>query len=410
MENLFYLFILLILSGIFSGSETALISLSKAKAESLLKEGRRGAETLHLLKQDTSKMLIAILIGNNVVNIGASAMATIIATDAFGTMGPGIAVGLLTIVILIFGEITPKSLAAKHSEQISLVIAPFIYTLMRLLTPFIWFFQLFTDWLHRRTGDSIAPTVTETELITMVEHGEKEGVFATDEKEMIERVFYFDNLKAEDVMTPRRNVYRIDGTHTLSDIIPHILQQSFSRIPVYVDDPDRITGILMLRDIMHAMSDNQTDQKAMELVQEVFFTPANTPIDKLIMFLRKQNRSMAIVVDEYGVMVGVITLEDIMEELVGEIYDETDLEPDLIKTLDDNKVLVDGAIELRLIEEHFSVDLPGKPTDTINRWLLEHLERIPSEDETFEFDGFKILIKEASSRRVHLVVCEKIDN
>jgi len=242
----------------------------------------------------------------------------------------------------------------------------------------------------------------------MVEHGEKEGVIETKEKEMIERVFNFNDLKAEDVMSPRRNVYRIDGTHTLADIIPQVLDNSYSRIPVFEDDPDRIIGLLMLRDLMTAMANNDTEKKVTEIIQQPVFTPANTSIDKLILSLRDQNRSMAIVVDEYGVMIGVITLEDILEELVGEIYDESDQAPDSFKVIDENKILVDGSIELRLVEEHFTVDLPGKPTDTINRWLLEHLERIPSEGENFELDGFNIFIQEASSRRVHLVVFELI--
>lgn len=409
VENLFFLFILLVLSGFFSGSETALISLSMAKAEALRKKGRRGAEILYKVKQNTSQMLITILIGNNVVNIGASAIATVIATDAFGHLGPGIAVGLLTVFILIFGEITPKSIATQHSEKIALIVAPPIYILIRLLFPLVWFFQLFTDWLQNNTSSGVEPSVSEAELITMAEHGEKEGVIETDEREMIERIFNFNDLKAEDVMTPRRQVFRIDGRLAIDKILPEVLENSYSRIPLFHRDPDEITGILMLRDILSCIASGQVEKQALAFSKEPLYTPANTSIDKLIVFLRKKNRAMAIVVDEHGAMLGVVTIEDIMEELVGEIYDESDEKPEDIMVLDNNRVMIDGASELRIIEEHFNLDLPGKPTDTINRWLLEHIERIPKQGESFEIDGFNIEIQKASSRRVHQVVFQKLD-
>ncbi|MCG7961959.1 MAG: CNNM domain-containing protein, partial [Candidatus Thiodiazotropha taylori] len=199
---------LLVLSGVFSGSETALVSLSMARAEALYKEGRSGAHALYILKKDPSRMLITILIGNNVVNIAASAIATVIATDYFGDSGPGIAVGVLTIVILIFGEITPKSLATRFSERISLAIAPLIYGFMRLIYPLVWLFLQFTNWVQSSTKAMDDPLITESEVITLIEHGEEEGVIDTDEREMIERIFSFNDLKAEDVMTPRRQVFR----------------------------------------------------------------------------------------------------------------------------------------------------------------------------------------------------------
>lgn len=401
------LLVLLVLSGFFSGSETALTSLSMARSEALRKDGRRGAEKLYRLKQDTSRMLITILIGNNVVNIAASALATVIATEAFGHFGPGIAVGLLTIIILIFGEITPKSIAARHSEYISLLVAPAIYTFMRLIFPLVWLFQLFTDWLQKHAGAKTEPSVTETELITMAEHGERDGIIETDEREMIERVFNFNDLKAEDVMTPRKHVLRLDGRLSVEQLLPEILKNTFTRIPLYQSNQDEITGILILRDILSCVNSGQIQQQAIDIAQKPLYTPVNTPIDKLIIHLQRNKRYMAIVVDEYGSMIGVVTLEDIIEELVGEIYDETDQLPEGLMILDDNRVLVDGATELRVIEHYFSIDLPGKPTDTINRWILGHIERIANEGEYFEFDGFQIKIQNASSRRVRQVTLQR---
>lgn len=408
MEDFLILALLLVLSGVFSGSETALVSLSMARAESLYREGRPGANALYHLKVDPSRMLITILIGNNVVNIAASAMATVVATDYFGTLGPGIAVGLLTILILIFGEITPKSLATRYAERISLFIAPLIYGLMRLIYPMVWLFLQLTNWIQSKTTAVEDPVVTESEVITMVEHGEVEGVIEADEREMIERVFNFNDLKAEDVMTPRRQVFRLDGRRLVKEALPEILKQPYSRVPLFSDDPDEIVKLVFLRDLMNVITSGNMDVTLSQIAQEPLFTPANTPTDELVRTLRSKRRHMAIVVDEHGAMVGVVTLEDLLEELVGEIYDESDEKPDEIMQLSNGRILVNGTAELRVVEEYFGIDIPGKPTDTINRWLLEHTERIPAKDEEFELDGLNIQVQDASSRRIHQVILEKL--
>lgn len=379
-----------------------------ARAESLFKEGRRGAHALFTLKKDPSRMLITILIGNNVVNIAASAMATVIATDYFGDSGPGIAVGVLTILILVFGEITPKSLATRFSERISLFIAPVIYGFMRLIYPLVWLFLQFTNWIQSSTRAMEDPLVTESEVITLIEHGEEEGVIDTGEREMIERIFNFNDLKAEDVMTPRRQVFRLDGRRLLRNVLPEILEQNYTRIPLYREDPDEIVSLVILRDLISLIATGNLDIEIDQLGQEPLFTPANTPIDELIRTLKTKSRHLAVVVDEHGAMVGVVSLEDLLEELVGEIYDETDEKPEDLMVLDDERVLVKGTAELRVVEEFFGLDIPGKPTDTINRWLLEHTERIPAKDEIFELDGLSIRVQDASSRRIHHVVLQRI--
>ncbi|MET0089283.1 MAG: hemolysin family protein [Candidatus Thiodiazotropha sp.] len=404
VESYLILIVLLVLSGVFSGSETALVSLSMARAESLYKEGRSGAHALYLLKKDPSRMLITILIGNNVVNIAASAMATVIATEHFGHSGPGIAVGVLTILILVFGEITPKSLATRFSERISLAMSPVIYGFMRLIYPLVWVFLQITNWVQSSTKAMDDPLVTESEVITLIEHGEEEGVIDTREREMIERIFNFNDLKAEDVMTPRRQVFRLDGRRLLREALPDILTEGYSRIPVYSEDPDEIHGVVILRDLISIIAKGQLDKTIAELAQEPLFTSSNTPIDELIRTLKNKSIHLAVVVDEHGAMVGVITLEDMLEELVGEIYDESDEKPDELMVLGNGQILVDGTAELRIVEEYFDIDIPGKPTDTINRWLLEHTERIPAKDERFELDGLQVRVEDASSRRIHQVI------
>ncbi|MCG7962726.1 MAG: hemolysin family protein, partial [Candidatus Thiodiazotropha taylori] len=364
---------------------------------------------LYILKKDPSRMLITILIGNNVVNIAASAMATVIATDYFGDSGPGIAVGVLTIVILIFGEITPKSLATRFSERISLAMAPLIYGFMRLIYPLVWLFLQFTNWVQSSTKAMDDPLITESEVITLIEHGEEEGVIDTDEREMIERIFNFNDLKAEDVMTPRRQVFRLDGRRTLRDVLPNMLTTGYSRIPIYTDDPDEIVSVIILRDLIGIIAKGELDVELNELGQEPVFTSAITPIDELIRILKNKSTHLAVVVDEHGAMVGVISLEDMLEELVGEIYDESDEKPDDLLVLDDSNILVKGTAELRVVEEFFSIDIPGKPTDTINRWLLEHTERIPTKDEKFELDGLMVRVEDASTRRIHQVILSRSD-
>jgi CBS domain containing-hemolysin-like protein len=409
VESYLILVVLLVLSGVFSGSETALVSLSMARAEALYKEGRSGSHALYILKKDPSRMLITILIGNNVVNIAASAIATVIATDYFGDSGPGIAVGVLTIVILIFGEITPKSLATRFSERISLGIAPLIYGFMRLIYPLVWLFLQFTNWVQSSTKAMDDPLITESEVITLIEHGEEEGVIDTGEREMIERIFSFNDLKAEDVMTPRRQVFRLDGRSSLREVLPDILDEGYSRIPVYSDDPDEIVSVIILRDLIGIIAKGDLDLEIIELGQEPLFTSSITPIDELIRTLKNKSTHLAVVVDEHGAMVGVISLEDMLEELVGEIYDESDEKPEDLIVLDESDILVKGTAELRVVEEFFSIDIPGKPTDTINRWLLEHTERIPVKDETFELDGLMVRVEDASTRRIHQVVLSRIE-
>lgn len=403
MQELLVLLLLLILSGIFSGSETALVTLSLARAEALYREGRPGANALHYLKTNPVRMLITILIGNNVVNIAASAMATVLATEWLGHIGPGIAVGVLTILILIFGEITPKSLATRYSERISLVIAPVMYGFLRSIYPLVWLFEHFTRWIQHMTGKEGDPMVTEAELISMIEHGEEEGTIESDEREMIERVFILNDLKASDVMTPIRRVFSLDGRRSLEEVLPEVITSTYSRIPLYGEDSNEILKVLIVRDLLQAVVSGSLEIPAFELGRVPLFVPENQKTDELISMLRRNKRHMAVVVDETGYVQGVVTLEDLIEEVVGEIYDESDKLPEDYKALSEDSILVDGDVELRVVETFFRIEIPGKPTDTVNHWILGHTARIPSQDECFLLDGLEIRVKNASERRIRQV-------
>ena len=407
MQELFILLLLLVLSGVFSGSETALVSISLARAEALFREGRPGANALYYLKTNPARMLITILIGNNVVNIAASAIATVLATEWLGHIGPGIAVGVLTILILIFGEITPKSLATRYSERISLMIAPPMYGFMRVIYPLVWIFNRFTNWVQRVSGAEGDPMVTEAELISMVEHGEEEGTIEPDERAMIERVFILNDLKAGDVMTPVRRVFSLDGRRTLAEVLPEILQGTNSRIPLFRDDPNEILKVLFVRDLLEVVASGNTDIPLLDIARMPLFVPENQKTDELLSLLRKNKQHLAIVVDETGYWQGVVTLEDLIEELVGEIYDEIDELPENYKAVSDHSIVVDGDVELRVVEDFFDTELPGKPTDTVSRWILKHTARIPEQDEHFVLDGLEVRVKDASDRRIRQVLLSR---
>ncbi len=400
MIELLLLILLLCLSGVFSGSETALVVLSVARAEGLAKEGRHGARSLYRLKTQPARMLTALLIGNNLVNIAASVLATVVATRWFGSAGPGIAVGVLTILILVFGEITPKSLATHYSERISLFIAPFVLGFTQLIFPLVWLFERFTTWIHQRTGRPGDPTVTESELINMLRHGEQEGTIEPHERQMIERVFGFNDLKVRDVMTPHNRVFALEGSRLLKDALPEIMQASYSRIPIYDTHRDRLYKLIYLRDVLEAVVAGRENARLDEIGHEPVYISEYQAIDELFQVFRRNKRMFAVVVDEHGGMRGIVTLEDVLEELVGELYDESDAAPPAATGVSENELVVDGAAELRVIEDYFGLDLPGKPTDTVSFWILNHSESIPRVNDRFAIDGLEVEIRQATLRRI----------
>jgi len=403
VSELATLLVLLVLSGAFSGSETALVALSMARVEALVREGRAGAAALYELKKDPSRMLTTILIGNNLVNIGASAMATVIATREFGHAGPGIAVGLLTLFILVFGEITPKSLATRYPERISLLVAMPLMLFMRLMYPLVWMFGQFTTWVHRLTGGQEEPTVTESELIGMLGHGVAEGEIHHAEREFIERVFEFNDLKVRDVMTPKGRVFSLDASLSVAAALQRVTHEPYSRIPLYTEQPDNIVSILYLRDLMNAVASNRLEVTLEEIAHKPLFVSQYQAIDALFAMLRRRNRHFSVVVDEYGDVRGIVTLEDLLEELVGEIYDESDIAPHILREISGGEIIVDGSAELRVVEEYFDLELPGKPTDTVSLWVLNYTESIPSQDDTFLIDGLDVKILEASCRTINKI-------
>jgi CBS domain containing-hemolysin-like protein len=375
---------LLFLSGAFSGSETALTAITLARAEALQKDGQGGAKALLRLKQKSTSMLITLLIGNNLVNIGASAFATVVATEHLGAFGPGVAVGVLTFLILVFGEITPKSLAIRHSVKASLAVAPAVLFLMRILFPLVWMFERLINFVYKMTDIKDSPTVTETELVGLLMRGTQEGTIEKDEAKIIERVFAFNDLTVADVMTSRHKIFALNGEMSIKEALPKIVEVGFSRVPIYQGSVENISHIVHWHNIATAITNNQIDKPLKEIGIEPIFAPLSQPIDHLFADLQRQKRHLTVVVDEHGALRGLATMENLLEELVGEIYDESDKDRSPgIKTLDDS-IEVDGGVELGLIKGFFKTDLRGKNTDSISRWIVNDIERIPETNERFE--------------------------
>jgi len=237
----------------------------------------------------------------------------------------------------------------------------------------------------------------------MLGHGEKEGTIEQGERELIERVFAFNDLTVRDVMTPLHNVFELDGSQNVLEALPKVMAKPYSRIPVYAEQPDKIRGVLFLRSLLESNAKGDDDATLNDIAQEAVFVSQYQPIDELFATLRNAKRHMAVVVDEHGITRGIVTLEDLIEELVGEIYDESDITPTELTQISDGMIQVAGSAEMRLVTEYFDIEPPGKPTDTISFWVLSHTERIPKAGETFSSDGLKVKVDKASKYRIDLV-------
>ena len=313
--GMFVLVILIILSGIFSGIEAAFLSLSRIKTKRLVKLNKKNADVVKNLKDNSHKLIITLLIGNNLVNIAASSFATAIALDLFGNSGIAIATGVMTFLILIFGEIIPKSKSIQHAEWVCLKFAKPLEFLQIILYPLILFF----DFITRRLmgiGPKNKPLITEEELKSFIEISEETGSIEKDEKEMIHNIFRLNDLETREIMTPKINMETIDGNRTLESQLKQILNSHHSRIPVFEETPEKIIGILNIRDTLVNIKDNKLNIKIKELSKKPFVVPETKQVDDLLKEMQKKIKHIAIVVDEYGVISGLVTIEDILEEIV----------------------------------------------------------------------------------------------
>jgi len=391
--------LLLALSGFFSGSEIALFSIPDTRAQALAKEGRRGASALVRLKSNADRLLITLLIGNNIANIGAASVATYAATEAFGSAGVGIATGGMTLLVLFFGEIVPKSFAAANAEKISLAIAPIFLGLSKALSVFVVPLEALTRTVLPET-EGMIPTVTEAEIRTLTEIGHEVGEIDPHERRIIQQAFKLDTTQAWEVMTPRVAIFAWPADRSLADIASELQTVRFSRIPVFAESLDEITGILYVRDAYQALLGGQRDVQLGRLAREALFVPATVALSQLLPEFQARRIHAGIVVDEHGGTDGLITLEDILEELVGEIVDETDVPTEPFKRVGKDTIVVEGGVDLREINHFFNCTLPVLEHRSLNGYLLQEFGRVPDPRESVEVEDLRIEVISSSDTQV----------
>ncbi len=396
LEQIILLLVLLFLSAFFSSAETALFSISNTKARHIEKEEGKTGALIKKMKDDPHKLLSTILIGNNIVNVGASALATAIAIEMFSNYAVGLATGVMTILILVFGEVIPKSLATRNNILIAKIIIYPIYWLSLLFAPLIFFL----NFIPKLTGKiRKRPSVTQEELMTFVEVVEEEGEINEEEKELIHNIFEFDDTNASEIMTPRADMFVIEAGVPLD--LKSIADSGFTRIPVIEGDIDHIVGILNVKDLLLFQSTSKEPIDARKLMRPPYFVPENKKLDKLFHQFKKRKNHIAIIIDEHGGVSGLITLEDVLEELVGEIRDETDKEEPHIIQKKSHEWIVLGKSDIDEVNDKLGINIPvSREYDTFSGFILDKTGRIPVKNEEIMVDDFKVIVKEVDGNRI----------
>lgn len=400
-----FIFILLIaLSALFSMSETAFLSVNKIRVRTLAEENNKKAKIVDALLENQDRLLSSILVGNNLVNIAASSLTTSFVISLFGNEGTGVAVatGFVTLMILIFGEITPKSLATKNAESIAFGICRFIKFMTIICTPVVFVLNIISGvFIHLLGGDmNNGPTMTEEDLKTIVTVSHEEGVLEDEEKEMIHNVFAFGETEIKEIMTPRIHVVSVADDVSYNDLMKTFKESQFSRIPVHSDSYDEIIGVLHIKDLMLSkVVKSKFDVK--EFMRETFVVYEFNQISDVFEAMRKEHVSLAIVLDEYGVMSGIVTLEDIVEEIVGEIDDEYDEIEDLsIVDLGDGKYLVDGSINIDEVNEQCHTEFDTEDFESIGGLVLGECSGSPELNQVLKIDNALLTVKEIDKNRI----------
>ena len=403
---------LLALSAFFSSSETAMMAVNKIRVRNLADAGLSSAQTLMKVLDNQPKMLSAILIGNNIVNISASSLATILVTRAFGNMYVGVGTGILTLLVLIFGEITPKTSATLYSETMALRFAKPIYMIMQVLTPVIFIVDKLSQGVLRLLHvdpNKKQDAITEDELRTIVEVSHEEGVIESDEKKMIYNVFDFGDSVAKDIMVPRIDMTFIDVDATFSEVIEVFREVKYTRYPVYEETTDNVIGIINIKDLL--LTENQKKFCIRDYLREPLYTYEFKKTAELMVELRKTQNNIAIVLDEYGATAGLITLEDMLEEIVGEIRDEYDEdEEDLIRRIGPREYVVEAAMKLDDLNDQLGLDLESEDYDSIGGFIIGLLDHLPEEGEEVTHKTLRFVVDKVDRNRIdkiHLYIQEE---
>lgn len=403
--QLISLIILVILSGFFSSAETALSTVNRVRMRTLEEEGNKRAARVNRILDKYSKMLSAILIGNNIVNLSASALATTLAMRI--NLAVGIATGILTIVVLLCGEIVPKTWAMTFSEKISLAYSGIIYGLMQLLTPVIFVVDKLSNGILRLMHidpNKKMETMTEAELRTYVDVSHEDGVIENEEKEMIYNVFDFSDALAKDIMIPRINMVTVSVTDSYEKVLSIFRESMYTRLPVYQDDKDNIIGIINIKDFILANDEAHFDVK--NILRDAHYTYEFKKVADLLIEIREKTTNVIFVLNEYGATVGMITLEDLLEEIVGEIRDEYDAdEEELIQKKGDRIWLVEGSMKLDDINDELGTDLESEDYDSISGIIIECLDRLPEDNEEVTLkNGIHLKVQGINQNRIKKVL------
>lgn len=404
--QLMIIIVLVGLSAFFSSAETAFTTVNRVRMKALADEGNSRAAAALTVLDNYSKMLSTILIGNNIVNLTASSLTTILATKAFGSYAVGVATGILTLAILIFGEIIPKNTAMLYSDKISLIYAKIILLLMKLFTPAVFIIDKMSAGISRLLHIDMnkkGSLMTENELKTYVDVSHEDGVIESEEREMIYNVFDFSDAVAKDIMIPRIDMVSVSLDMGYDDVLDVFKEYMYTRLPVYENDKDNIVGIINIKDFI-LLSGSEGFQ-AKDILREAHYTYEYKKTADLMMEMREITANVTFVLNEYGATVGMITLEDLLEEIVGEIRDEYDAdEEELIQQIDDYAYLVEGGMKLDDINDALDISLNSEDYDSIGGLIIEHLDRLPEAEETIALEsGITLQVKEISQNRIKKV-------
>lgn len=405
VTQLIILFVLLLLSAFFSSAETALTTVNRIRIRTLAEEGSKRADTVLAITDDSGKMLSAILIGNNIVNLSAASLTTSLAYSFGGSM-VAIASGILTVLILLFGEITPKTMATIHAEKMALIYAPVISIFMKIMTPAIFIINglsIGVLFLLRVDPNAKNNIMTENELRTIVDVSHEDGVIESDERQMINNVFDLGDARAKDVMVPRVHVTFADIDSTYEELIEIFREDKYTRLPVFKDTTDNVVGTINMKDLL--LYDNTNGFHISDILREAYFTYEYKSISELLVEMRQASFNIAIVLDEYGETAGLITLEDILEEIVGEIHDEYDEnEEDFIQEIDEREYIVEGSTNLDDLNDRLELDLRSEEYDSLGGFIIERLDRLPEEGDRIDTeDGIHMIVERLDKNRIELV-------
>lgn len=400
------LFILLLLSGFFSSAETSLSTVNRVRIRSLIEEGNKRAAIVETVLEHYGKMISTILIGNNIVNLSASSLATTMAIRLWGSVSVGIVTGILTILVLFIGEILPKTLAKLHAESLALAYAPIILILIKLLTPVIFIVDKISGFiLHLfRLDSNDKPTMTETELKTYVDVSHQDGVIESEEREIIYNIFDFSDAVARDVMIPRIDMVTVDVLASYDELMALFRESMYTRIPVYEEDKDNIIGQVNIKDFI--LGTKKEDFSIRSILRDAYYTYEFKKTADLMMEMRQKMHNVAFVLNEYGACVGMITMEDLLEEIVGDIRDEYDAEEEeYIKELEPGIYQIEGSIKLNDVNDALGTALESEDYDSIGGIVIEILDRMPQTgDEVTTPDGVRIQVKDVSQNRITRVI------